>query len=471
MTQHVTARPWHRRVPADVWRVVTTMAAVLGTFATALALHEAFGFGSALVVLSVVLSLTLGRHETDASSGARAARLATLVLVAVAAHLVAVTLFDHAVLGTLLLVAGLSLPIAIRRFGPTWSRLGTLMSLPLVAVLTTPAVAAPAPGDTWWAPVMAVVAYAWVVASMLVARAGGVAHATPPPAPARTRPARRLDASARMAIQMATSLGLSAVIGHLAFGGHWPWLVITAFVVCAGNRGRGDVLVKGAERVVGAVVGTLLATLLAGHVARGSHLVVALVFVALAVGVWLRPRGYAFWAASITAALALLYGFYGVGGTHLLAERVLGVVIGGIIAVAVSWVVVPVRSHDVALLRVADVLRAVQEVLDEHLRQRLVDHGELDAAIHDLHPIRSTWAVHRRTTRDTATPADAIESVDELVLAVRGLPERADRAVIGRAARQLGAARRRLRDERSVASLTGDLRSIAQSVRDAAGHR
>jgi hypothetical protein len=462
-------RPWRHRVPRDVWRVAATMAAVLGTFATSLALRSVFGFGSALVVLAVVLSLTLVRHEAHASWRARAVRLGTLVVVAVAAHLVAVTLFRHTFVGSLLLVAGLSLPIAIRRFGPTWSRLGTLMSLPLVAVLTTPAVAAPAPADTWWAPAMAVVAYGWVVAVTVVARSAAIDGGAETPSPGRRRPStgRRLDASARMAIQMATALGLAATVGHLVFDRHWPWLVITAYVVCAGNRGRGDVLVKGGERVAGAVGGTLVATLLAGHVARGSHVAVALVFVALAIGTWLRPRSYAYWAASITAALALLYGFYGVGGAHLLAERLLGVVVGGTIGVVVSWLVLPVRSRDVAIARVAGVLRAVQDVIDARLHQRVPDQADMDAALHDLGHIRRTWALHHRVTRGSMTTSTALGAVDEVVLAAASLGERADRATLGRAAKQLGATRRRLRDERSVAVLTGDLREVARLLRDA----
>ena len=107
-------------------------------------------------------------------------RLATLVCVAIMARYVAEVLFHHEVLGGALLAVGLSAPILLRRLGPVASRLGTLMALPFIGVLTTPVVAAPAAHDAWWAPVVAVVAYVWVVAVTTVAHRLGLLHEAPP---------------------------------------------------------------------------------------------------------------------------------------------------------------------------------------------------------------------------------------------------------------------------------------------------
>src|SRR5438105_2276783 len=53
-------------------------------------------------------------------------------------------------------------------------------------------------------------------------------------------------ASTRMAIQMAVGLTASFLIGHVFFAEHWEWIVLTAFIVNSGNRGRLDVAYKSA---------------------------------------------------------------------------------------------------------------------------------------------------------------------------------------------------------------------------------
>ena len=56
------------------------------------------------------------------------------------------------------------------------------------------------------------------------------------------------------------------------FGSHWIWVVLTAYIVCSGNRGRGDVVHKSAIRVIGAACGTLAPNGSFGAAAaRGCH--------------------------------------------------------------------------------------------------------------------------------------------------------------------------------------------------------
>ncbi|KRC65704.1 hypothetical protein ASE12_13635 [Aeromicrobium sp. Root236] len=454
------------RPSAELVRAIVTMSAVLGSFGTTLALHDIAGFSSTLIILSVVLALTLGRLEGHGSWRSRGARLATLVVVAIAARYVAEVLFHHEAVGGGLLAVGLSAPILLRRLGPVASRLGTLMSLPFIAVLTTPAVAAPAAHDAWWTPVVAVVAYVWAAAATTVAHSLGLLHDVPP-APARRRAGRVLDASTRMAIQMLVSLGVALVIGHLAFDEHWPWVVITAFVVNSGNRGRGDVLTKSVLRVLGALVGTTAATLIAGRVTPGSHASVVAIFVVLAIGTWLRPRGYAYWAGCVTAVLALLYGYYGTGEGSQLEVRLLAIVIGGAIAVAVSWFLLPVRTRDVARRRTADVLAAVQDVLKGRLEGGEPDLSALHAARHHLELVRPTWRLHHRLRRPTTAPAHALDAVLAVADAAADLGPTPHRATLGQAARDLGNVRRLLRDSDHVTGLTPDLVAVATRLREA----
>lgn len=147
-----------------------------------------------------------------------------------------------------------------------------------------------------------------------------------------------------MAAQMGVALGAAFAVGHLVLGEHWAWVVLTAFVVCSGNRGRGDVVDKSLLRVAGAGVGTAAATILAGLFGPADPWQVVAIFVLLALGTWSRPLSYAYWAACITAALAFLYGYFGQTAPSLLFERLGGILLGGVLGVAASWFVLPVRT-------------------------------------------------------------------------------------------------------------------------------
>jgi uncharacterized membrane protein YccC len=270
-----------------------------------------------------------------------------------------------------------------------------------------------------------------------------------------------------MAIQMLVALGLALLVGHLVFDEHWPWVVITAFVVCSGNRGRGDVLSKSLLRVLGALVGTTLASLVAGRVTPGSHASIVAIFVVLAIGTWLRPRGYAYWAGCITAVLVLLYGYYGTGQDDQLLHRLLAIVVGGVISVLVSWFLLPVRTRDVARLRTAGVLAAVQDVLAARLAGQEPDGVALGASRRELELIRPSWQLHRRVVRGAATPAHALDAALAVADAAANLGAEPHPAPLGQAARDLGNVRRALRDSDHVTGLTAELVSIASRLREA----
>lgn len=149
-----------------------------------------------------------------------------------------------------------------------------------------------------------------------------------------------------MAVQMCVALGAAFLVGHLVFGEHWSWVVLTAFVVCSGNRGRGDVVRKSLLRVAGAAVGTAVATALAGLFGPADPKQVVAIFILVAAGTLLRSLSYAYWAGCVTAALAFLYGYFGQTGTSLLFTRLGAIVLGGVLGVAASWFVLPVKGRD-----------------------------------------------------------------------------------------------------------------------------
>ncbi|MGV4986113.1 FUSC family protein [Streptomyces sp. NRAIS4] len=147
--------------------------------------------------------------------------------------------------------------------------------------------------------------------------------------------------STRMAVQMAVAVAAAFLFGRLLFDDHWPWAVLTVYVAASGNRGRKDVLRKGIERFVGATAGTLLATgvAAAGITGRAS---VAVMFVILAVSLWLRPLNYAYWAAGVTTALSLLLGYFGQDAVSLLPTRLAAIAVGATLSIAAAWWLLPV---------------------------------------------------------------------------------------------------------------------------------
>ena len=165
--------------------------------------------------------------------------------------------------------------------------------------------------------------------------------------------------------------------------------------------------------------------------------------------------------------LALLYGYYGISQEGQLVDRLLAIVVGGVIAVLVSWFLLPVRTRDVARLRTAGVLAAVQDVLAARLAGQEPDLTALRASRHQLELIRPTWHLHRRVHRSPATPAHALDAVLAVADAAAGLGAAPRRAPLGEAARGLGAVRRLLRDTDHVTGLTPDLVAVASRLREA----
>lgn len=101
-----------------------------------------------------------------------------------------------------------------------------------------------------------------------------------------------------MALQMGVVIACAFVVGYAALPARCSWIVLTAYLVQSGNRGRAEVAYKSAQRVAGTTVGTFVALSLARPFGAHDTTTVALIFAALFVGVWLRPLGYAWWCCA-----------------------------------------------------------------------------------------------------------------------------------------------------------------------------
>ncbi len=332
-----------------------------------------FKTGTDAALLSAVLALTLSRRHISEDHGAWLPELAALPLMALGAAGVGWLLHRVFPLGALVLVAGIAGGVWLRRFGGETRRLGAMLTLPLVAMLISPA-PVHAPGGLWVDLLLVllagVVALSWVWVATTVARRMHKLHATADqeaePA-ARAPQAGQIAPSTRMAAQMAVALAASLAIGPLAFAEHWPWVAITAFIVSSSSVGRGDALYRSALRLGGAVAGTLLAAALEHVALPHGPTAVALMFSVLFVGVWLREVNYAIWACCITLIVALLQPSGAQGGEEVLMTlgiRLAAILVGAVFAVAAAWWVLPIRTTDIVRRYLADILLAMEGVAE-----------------------------------------------------------------------------------------------------------
>ncbi|WP_238012787.1 FUSC family protein [Dactylosporangium sp. AC04546] len=333
-----TTGPRARRAAVGLLPVVATVA-TLAPFASL-----------GVVVLGAAVALMGGRSpHTDARR---------LLLVPAGSLTVAVfaVLFGASHLaGDCFFVLAVALATAARALGRAAATVGRALVLPLIGMLIAPVAPGAHPLRTLlWATLAVLVADAYVLTVGLMVRRDR---------PVRQEPAAGVPARVHLArgVQAGVALAAAFLVGQSVFGDHWAWTVISAYTVGAAARSRGDAILKGIHRTVGAVGGTVAATLLAGAVGANRTLTVGLLLAVLAAGAVLRDYGYAWWAASVTAALALLYQLLGVADPHaLLAGRLAAVVAGALCAVLPAALLVPVRTGAVVRKRAAEALRAIK---------------------------------------------------------------------------------------------------------------
>ncbi|KND40319.1 FUSC family protein, partial [Streptomyces acidiscabies] len=405
-----------------VWGSLSVMAAVLASWGSALWLEGAAHLHVDVVIQAVALTWTLAWTQREADLVERGIGFVVLPGVAMCAAWTDRVMTESAVRGDLLFALFVAFAIWVRRFGVRATRAGTLAALPFVATLVVQGPSALPPqardGHVLWMGLVAVICAGYVLVVQVGAGWLGltprvrVRRSTEPLVPPRAV-ASRLLPSTRMALQMGVSLGGAFLAGHWLFPDHWTWVVLTAFIVCSGARGRADVLYKGVTRALGAGFGTAVATGVVGAFGPGDPWAVVLLFVVLALATWLRPLNYAYWAACVTAAFSLLYGYFGETTVHVLTQRLQAILVGAVLGIAVSWLLAPVRTVDVVRRRVADALAVLADALRAHDAVELrVHQGRFEEAVELLEQV--------------APPLRALRAVEGWV---RGWPARRRRAV------------------------------------------
>ncbi len=423
--------------------------------------------GPASGVLGAVLSLSLARsHLADARRGTREA-LVALPLVALVCVGIGALLHLAPWPGALVFVAAMAVSIWVRRFGARAARLGTLLALPLMTILVVPQLpqrAGVLPPSI--VPVaVGLLALAFVLLVQALGRrlgwiepADGAGDVAPVPAASAMRPSPH----ARMALQMAVALGAAFAIGYLVFAPHWRWIVLTAYIVNSGNRGRQDVVYKSVLRVLGAAAGSVAAVGLAGLVPQAGPGLAAWILASVFLGVWLRPAGYGWWALFLTLALALLQAFEPAAGPLLLWQRLLEIVLGAAIGVAAAWFVLPVRSTDVLRKRIAEALAAIADALDPQAAERRAD--RVVAAIRRVEQLRPSFRARHLALRrwQPLQPHDWIALLADCEAPVLALVQRAETP--GAVRKAVGAARQAMREPARIAPALAALRQALASA-------
>jgi hypothetical protein len=360
---------------ADLSRAAVTLAAVVASFCTMWYVCAAVGAQPQPPILAAILAIGLGRRDRAATFAEAALACLRIAGVALAATGVGWLLHAIPIVGAAVFVAGMFLSVWLRDFGERGRALGSLVALPLVAMLVVPVAPTPAPGgplvDLALAIGAGVVALAFSTAIQWIARRFGIIasagrSAISAPSASVRRPG--MTPTIRMALQMAVALALAFAVGFLVFPGHWGWTVLTAFIVCSGARGRGDAVYKAVLRLIGALSGTIAAAVLAHAWAPSGIAEAVTIFAILFFGLWLRDVNYAYWACSTTLILALLAHADSGFALGLLALRLGAIFVGALCAVVATWFVFPIRTEAIVRRRLADALVAFDEfVVHAHL--------------------------------------------------------------------------------------------------------
>ncbi len=209
-----------------------------------------------------------------------------------------------------------------------------------------------------------------------------------------------LDPAFRRAVQVALATSAAVLLGQV-IPTRWYWAGFVAFAVIIGTHSRGESVRKGIQFLIGTlfgvVVGVLLATALAGHTYALFAMCLAALF--LAFQVWMAAYSLMiFWT---TVALGLAFGVLGYFAPGVLFDRLVESVLGACAGIAVSTLVLPMRTVDVALTMQRLYWRALGAVVAAAVPGMLDGRGgtavvpllvTLDARLQDLETaLRPGW--------------------------------------------------------------------------------
>ncbi|MCL2478053.1 MAG: FUSC family protein, partial [Treponema sp.] len=292
------------------------------------------------------------------------------------------------ILGAVLFAAGVALPVWVRRFGEIWKTSGTVFTMPFMAILVHPVALDQNAVFFGWELAAVAIALFWTLIVKVIAGEQGISGTQDSAQPVSAKK-HELLSSTKMAIQLAAAIAAAFLYGELVDPDHLVWPVLTVLIVHSGNNGRGDLLWKGIQRTVSALLGVTIASLIAFNMPPGTSIEIVAIFAILVFAAMVREFSYMFWAVCIPAALVFLYSFFGQTGAELanhLAHRLLGVATGSAAGIISGFFILPVRMTDVVRLRLGAVLSAAGDFAVSAARGKAdpVSQKKLESANNEL---------------------------------------------------------------------------------------
>lgn len=283
----------------------------------------------------------------------------------------------------------------------------------------------------------------------------------------------RLAPNVRVAIQIAVAVSGAILLGSVLSERRFYWAVIAAFVTFMGANNATEQVRKGLLRVAGTLAGVFLGSLLAHVIGQHTDLAIAVVLLAIGLGIYLLRISYAFMVMGITVMVSQLYVQLGEYSDDLLQLRLEETAIGAAVAIVTVLVVLPLRSWQVVRVASRAHVEAVRTLADRTLcrdADSCAD-GELRSAARELDAAHQTLVASLKPLRGLPGPgsdvhrrlraaADASVHRARMMLRESGAVARGDSDLSGDA-EALDAARTQLSDSlKAIAdALTEDHRA------------
>ncbi|AWV88591.1 FUSC family protein [Bradymonas sediminis] len=156
---------------------------------------------------------------------------------------------------------------------------------------------------------------------------------------------REIRANTREAVQAVLAGTLAILAGHLVSPTRWYWAVIASFVIFIRTGSRGHIMIKGAQRVLGTLIGVAVGLGLVMLVEGHMLLELSLIFVAIFVGYYLAQVSYTWMISAVTVQIGVLYALMGRPVRDVLMVRFQETLLGVIIGVVVAVLVLPTRTR------------------------------------------------------------------------------------------------------------------------------
>ena len=274
----------------------------------------------------------------------------------------------------------------------------------------------------------------------------------------KPRRARAEHRSTRQSFQVAVAAALAAAGGTLLSPDLWYWAVATVWVVFVRMESTAEILLQGARRLAGTILGVVFGFGLAALASSGTSSGLCLLLLCL-FGMFYTPPA-AYWAVTffITGALSVLISLLHTLTTSLLVLRIEETALGVACGVITAVLVLPITAERVSNECLVELLRALGRVT-RHAVGSLDDRHLARGLSQDLRELDQALEAFRRSCLPLAHPSNPQRRRRARARSLLGLLD-----ACGYHARSLAALVERVSDVPQVARLGIAGRGIASTV-------